>query len=139
MFELHLERLPTTDLLDKNEPTCRAISRFPCMLGRHARCDERIDDLMVSRKHCRFILRDNWVWVEDLGSRNGTVLNGDRLTRALPLADGDVLRLGHVSFRVRVQDPAAASHESTLDESKSAEINRQAAQSPAACEAAVIS
>ena len=62
----------------------KALPQFREMLEKEGQAFlERIDDWMISRRHCRFILRDDWVWVEDLGSRNGTILNGERLTRAL--------------------------------------------------------
>jgi pSer/pThr/pTyr-binding forkhead associated (FHA) protein len=108
MLELHLCPLPAKGRLDRNEPPEIVITRFPCMIGRSSRCDERIEDLMISRRHCRFILRDNWVWIEDLHSRNGTLLNGERVTGAMPLGEGDVLLVGNQVFQVRVQNAAVA-------------------------------
>jgi CheY-like chemotaxis protein len=86
-----------------------AAHHFPYVVGRHSDCDFRPDDQMVSRRHCAFTLRDGRVWVEDLGSRNGTRLNGEPLDEALPLEDGDRLELGLLTFRVRLAgEPAAA-------------------------------
>jgi pSer/pThr/pTyr-binding forkhead associated (FHA) protein len=109
MLELHLRPMPTDDHPDENEPAAIVISRFPCVLGRNARCDEHIDDLMVSRQHCKFILRDDWVWVEDLASRNGTVLNGERLSRAMPIGDGDVFQVGQRAYQVQLQNAPVGS------------------------------
>src|SRR6476646_8649544 len=75
-----------------------AISRFPCVIGRHPGCDYRINNPMISRQHCALSLRDDQVWVEDLQSRNGTRLNGELLQDAQPLGDGDVLDLAHLPF-----------------------------------------
>jgi CheY-like chemotaxis protein len=47
------------------------------------------------------------VWVEDLGSRNGTRLNGEPVAGARPLADGDRLELARLAFRVRLTGPPA--------------------------------
>jgi pSer/pThr/pTyr-binding forkhead associated (FHA) protein len=95
--------LPTTDLSLRNEPLAICINRFPCVIGRSDRCDERLDNLMISRRHCVFSLRDGQVWVEDLASRNGTRLNGERLTVAQPVAEGDSLQLAQLAFQVLLQ------------------------------------
>jgi CheY-like chemotaxis protein len=81
-----------------------AISRFPCVVGRHPDCDYRINNPLISRHHCTLSLRDGQVWVEDLQSHNGTHLNGEPLRRARPLGDGDVLDLAHLPFRVRLTE-----------------------------------
>jgi pSer/pThr/pTyr-binding forkhead associated (FHA) protein len=85
------------------------LSSFPCVVGRHSGCDHRLRDPSVSRRHCAFRLRNGQVWVEDLGSLNGARLNGEPLTVARPLADGDHLELADLAFRVRVSGgPAEA-------------------------------
>jgi hypothetical protein len=61
-----------------------AIDRFPCVVGRHPDCDRRLHNPVVSRRHCAFWLRDGRAWVKDLGSRNGTGLNGKPPTGAAP-------------------------------------------------------
>jgi pSer/pThr/pTyr-binding forkhead associated (FHA) protein len=63
---------------------------------------------MVSRRHCALSLRDGRVWVEDLGSRNGTRLNGQPLATPRPLEDGDRLEVAHLPFRVRLAEPVGA-------------------------------
>jgi pSer/pThr/pTyr-binding forkhead associated (FHA) protein len=52
------------------------------------------EDSFVSTVHARVFRRDGDVWVEDLGSRNGTLLNGQALTVAQPLRRGDQLQFG---------------------------------------------
>jgi hypothetical protein len=52
------------------------------------------DDSFVSTVHARVYRRDGEVWVEDLGSRNGTLLNGQALVHASPLRRGDQLQFG---------------------------------------------
>lgn len=58
----------------------------------------------VSRRHCRVFEEDGDYYVEDLGSANGTFLNGERLTPYLPhlLREGDRLQLGRVELKVSV-------------------------------------
>ncbi|MFM8633951.1 MAG: SpoIIE family protein phosphatase [Planctomycetia bacterium] len=58
-------------------------------IGRHPGCDLVIDESSVSRQHAAIIVDDNAVFVEDLQSRNGTFINGDRLTGRRTLDDGD--------------------------------------------------
>jgi predicted component of type VI protein secretion system len=86
-----------------------AVPYFPFVVGRGSGCDHRLDDPTVSRRHCLFSQREGRAWVEDLGSRNGTLLNEAPLTEARPVADGDRLRLGRLALHVRLQEaPAAA-------------------------------
>jgi len=59
----------------------------------------------VSRRHCKIYEEDGDYFVEDLGSANGTFLDGERLTPYLPhvLEDGDKLQLGRVELEVAIQ------------------------------------
>lgn len=59
----------------------------------------------VSRRHCKIHQRDSNYLVEDVGSANGTFLNGSRLTPYLPhvLKDRDRLQVGHIKLRVTFQ------------------------------------
>ncbi|WP_249523864.1 FHA domain-containing protein, partial [Modestobacter marinus] len=74
------------------------------VLGRGTEADVRLPDTGVSRKHADVQLVGSAVVVEDLGSTNGTLVNGRRVGRQ-ELADGDVLRIGH-SVLVYRQDGA---------------------------------
>lgn len=56
-------------------------------------------DEYASARHARFEPRHDGVWVQDLGSTNGTYLNGARLERPRRLADGDVVRVGETDLR----------------------------------------
>ena len=62
-------------------------------LGRVAGCDIVIDDTKASRRHARIIAQDGVVEVEDLGSSNGTMLNGKPVQRRV-LRDGDEIQIG---------------------------------------------
>ena len=64
------------------------------VLGRGTEADVRLPDTGVSRKHADVQLHGGIVTVEDLGSTNGTLVNGRRVARQ-DLADGDVIRIGH--------------------------------------------
>jgi len=56
-------------------------------------------DEFASSNHARVEPRRDGVWVEDVGSTNGTYLNGIRLTHAKRLAPGDILRVGETEMR----------------------------------------
>ncbi len=70
------------------------------VIGRDAGTGIRIDgDEFASSAHARLDPRQDGVWVEDLGSTNGTFLNGERIT-AERLKKGDVLRVGQTELRL---------------------------------------
>lgn len=71
------------------------------VLGRSLQTELPIDDLRVSRRHCRIAHGERGVFVEDLRSANGTFVNGHRVTRAL-LRPGDRLQVGNTELRVAV-------------------------------------
>ena len=62
----------------------------------------------VSRRHAQIVKRENIVIIQDLGSHNGTFVNGKRLVPYLPepLCDGDTLQLGRILIEVRIRDLA---------------------------------
>lgn len=62
-------------------------------IGRHPGCDLVIDESSVSRQHAAIIVDGNAVFVEDLQSRNGTFINGNRLTGRRALDDGDEVKI----------------------------------------------
>jgi DNA-binding winged helix-turn-helix (wHTH) protein len=72
------------------------------ILGRGPESIEWIDRDTVSRRHARIVIAGDSVTLEDLASKNGTYLRGERLEAARPLADGDEIRLGSVPLKFRV-------------------------------------
>ncbi len=63
-------------------------------LGRDLASDVSISDPEVSRHHARFFMQDEGVFIEDLGSTNGTFLNGERISSPQQLRQGDVITFG---------------------------------------------
>jgi hypothetical protein len=59
------------------------------------------DDTFVSQLHARVFFRGDGYWVEDLGSTNGTLLNGRRVMGSLPLQRGDRLQVGKTVLEVQ--------------------------------------
>jgi FHA domain len=78
----------------------RVLDSAPLTLGRGSQNDIALDgDDYASAKHARVEPRRDGVWVEDIGSTNGTFLNGIKLTRARKLTPGDVVRVGETELR----------------------------------------
>jgi len=77
-----------------------ALDSSPISVGRGAGNDIPIGaDEYASGRHARFEPRRDGVYVEDVGSTNGTFVNGIRLTREQRLAPGDVIRIGETDLR----------------------------------------
>lgn len=76
------------------------LDSHPLTVGRGANNDLPItDDEYASTRHARFEPRRDGVYVEDVGSTNGTFVNGIRLTRERRLVPGDVVRVGETDLR----------------------------------------
>ena len=72
----------------------------PITVGRGTNNDLALaGDEFASGRHARFERRRDGVWLEDIGSTNGTFVNGIRLTRERRLAPGDVVRIGETDLR----------------------------------------
>jgi len=76
-----------------------SVTREVTIVGRREDCDLRIPLSDVSRKHCRVIKDGDTLRLEDLGSSNGTFVNGQRVREAT-LSAGDTLSVGPVHFGV---------------------------------------
>ncbi len=73
----------------------------PVVVGRAPGADIVIGTGFVSGRHARFQLMGQNLFVEDLGSRNGTVVNGEVISDPVALRNKDVVNIGDVSIRVR--------------------------------------
>jgi pSer/pThr/pTyr-binding forkhead associated (FHA) protein len=76
------------------------LDSHPLTVGRGNNNDVSISsDEYASGRHARFEPRRDGVWIEDIGSTNGTFVNGIRLTRERKLTPGDVVRIGETDLR----------------------------------------
>ena len=88
----HSDVLPTGDEFELDSTTLT--------IGRGGQNDVSIEgDEFASARHARVEPRRDGVWVQDLGSTNGTHVNGVRIERPRRLADGDVVRIGETELR----------------------------------------
>ena len=77
-----------------------ALDSAPITVGRGAQNDLGLGpDEFASARHARFEPRQDGVWVQDLGSTNGTYLNGARLEHPRRLTQGDIVRVGETDLR----------------------------------------
>jgi predicted component of type VI protein secretion system len=84
-----------------------AVKRSTLLIGRAEDCDVRPLSEDVSRRHCAIHVGPADVWAEDLGSRNGTFVNGVKIKEKTKLADGDVVRVGSLELKVSCAKPVA--------------------------------
>lgn len=78
-----------------------SLPRAITVIGRREDCDLRIPLADVSRKHCRLIIEEDTLKVEDLGSSNGTYVNGQRIQEQIVQA-GDTITVGPVTFVAQI-------------------------------------
>ena len=87
------------------EPSDQAGRRYPLgdeiTVGRAAGCQVTVDDTYVSQLHARVFTRDGQLFVEDLGSTNGTYLNRTKVAGPMVMQRGDRLQVGNVVLEVR--------------------------------------
>ncbi len=69
-------------------------------IGRHDECQLRIKSSQVSRKHCELFEKKGHLLVKDLGSSNGTIVNGKKVQGQRVLEPGDELSIGPILLRV---------------------------------------
>ena len=72
------------------------------IIGRSPDCDLRANSRQISRKHCVIRVKNQRVTIRDLASRNGTLVNDEKIEAEHPLANGDRITLGRFEFEVRI-------------------------------------
>ena len=75
-------------------------NRGEYLFGRGPECHVRPDSEWISRQHCLLIVDENGVRLRDLGSTNGTLINGQRLRGECVLRSQDTLQLGPLELRL---------------------------------------
>ena len=80
------------------------LNSSPLTFGRSSQNDVQLKrDEYASSSHARIEPRRDGVWLEDIGSTNGTYLNGIRLTRPKRLTSGDIVRIGETELRYEAE------------------------------------
>ena len=86
-----------------NAPPIPVTRKGIIVIGRDSDCDVRIESQYVSRHHCCLSESNEGLVIEDLESRNGTFLNGQRISSAV-LRSGDEIAIAHVRYIVDLGD-----------------------------------
>ena len=105
------------------------ISKALMVVGRKEQCDVRLNHKSVSKMHCILVKTDGLLLLRDLGSTNGTRVNGTRVRRAA-LLPNDQLGIAHYKFRVYlgpdvVEEIHAEEHTQHLNSHEVADLLRQ--------------
>ena len=78
------------------------------LIGREQDCHLRPNSELVSRHHCIFTVDDFSVRLRDLGSTNGTTVNGERLRKEVVLQPNDLVLVGNLEFKILINDGESA-------------------------------
>ncbi|HUQ68428.1 MAG TPA: EAL domain-containing protein [Planctomycetaceae bacterium] len=76
------------------------VAKLPFSIGRDPANDLRLDSKLVSKRHAELIATSRTVFVRDLGSTNGTFVNGRRIFQATPIDQLDLVQFANCEFRV---------------------------------------
>jgi hypothetical protein len=93
-------------LIEGEAPPLQVGDSFPLLtltsIGRAPTNTAHIDDDTTSLEHALVHLRDGRWWLEDLGSRNGTMLNNSKIDQPVPVGAGDVIEVGRVKLKLEL-------------------------------------
>ncbi len=79
---------------------------LPFQIGRRSDSDMLLDSSHGSQRHAEFFVREGVLWLRDLGSTNGTAVNGERLTAEQRLYNGDIVHFADREFRLLAEQSA---------------------------------
>ncbi|MSU79117.1 MAG: FHA domain-containing protein [Gemmataceae bacterium] len=79
------------------------------IIGRDPECNLRPASVMISKRHCAVLVKNNQVFLRDFDSTNGTFLNEHPVKGEVSLSNSDVLRVGPLSFKVSIEGLPAPS------------------------------
>lgn len=80
-----------------------AVNHLPFLIGRMPDSGFPIDADTISRHHAEISRCDDQLCINDLNSTNGTFLNDCKISRSMPIEDGDIVWLGGVELRVTTE------------------------------------
>jgi pSer/pThr/pTyr-binding forkhead associated (FHA) protein len=86
------------------------------VVGRGPECHVRPNSELISRQHCMLLVSGQALRVRDLGSTNGTLVNGKRVIDECALGNGDTLQLGPLVLEVVVEPEEEAAPPVTIEE-----------------------
>jgi pSer/pThr/pTyr-binding forkhead associated (FHA) protein len=106
------------------------------IVGREEDCHLRPNSDLVSRHHCVFTSDEYSIRLRDLGSTNGTYVNGERIRGQVILKEGDRVVIGKLEFDVVVRDPLMEETATNLGQATQTDVTQPAAPEPISVEKA---
>jgi pSer/pThr/pTyr-binding forkhead associated (FHA) protein len=97
------------------------LSQF--LIGRDQQCHLRPASPLISKRHCVLITKSTRVFIRDFDSTNGTFVNEERVAGQRELKDGDILKLGPITFRVQVEGAVAVDKPTPLPANRKDELS----------------
>lgn len=107
-------------LVGKNVGQELAVPGPKFFVGRAEDCQLRPRSDLISRHHCVLLIEESFVAVRDFGSKNGTLVNGERITGERELKHGDRLVIGPLEFELVVHTPAPSKKRPKVESVKEA-------------------
>jgi pSer/pThr/pTyr-binding forkhead associated (FHA) protein len=92
------------------------------IIGRDPGCNLRPASAMISKRHCAVLVKNGQVFLRDFGSTNGTFVNDEPVKGEIRLKDGDVLKVGPLSFKVVIEDQPSPTKPTPPPKPKSADV-----------------
>jgi serine phosphatase RsbU (regulator of sigma subunit) len=116
-----------------NPGRCFSLNGETTVIGRQPDAGVYLESLAVSRHHARVLCERGRYFVEDLGSSNGTFLNGTRVTGRVPLTESDTLQVGPYEFNLQLEDDGGTDPHQVIRARVDAAISNQTlfSQNPA--------
>ena len=112
----------------EGEPYSLDVTAASTTVGRSSAADLALADPFLSRQHARLTIQDDVLSVEDLGSRNGTFVNGEAIAGVTRLEPGDEIRMSASLIELEPEDRTSITHATTLQEDAGATIYRPASE-----------
>ncbi len=97
-------KLQFSKIADQPSVRIEILDRKNMVLGRASDVDITIEDITISKRHLKLLITDNGLQIQDLGSANGTILNGKRLTSMsmVPVPTESIVTIGRTCFSIHI-------------------------------------
>ncbi|HEY6563644.1 MAG TPA: FHA domain-containing protein [Pirellulaceae bacterium] len=125
--------IPVVLVVVSGARAARISVRLPSVIGRSQEAKIKVRHALVSRRHCEILEFDGVPCIRDLGSSNGTFVNGSAVSEELyALRDGDLIRVGELIVRVECpRDPSVVRDASTVAASHGTTVGGDVTATPA--------
>lgn len=100
----------------KNNGNVIPLSKSKYIIGRGEDCDLRPSSELVSRHHCVFSVDDFFVRIRDLGSTNGTLVNGEQIRGEVQLSENDQVTVGKICLALKLSQSGDPKSQTSLPE-----------------------